>query len=951
MSAAPAELLEAGLVKIDEDLAFVMGCLREVLVDLGEPQLASFVPWTQQANGAPGDGAGEEAAAQEFPARLGQVYATAFQLLNLIEENVSAQVRRAREKLAGIAAEPGLWGANLLRLAETGLTAKDIAAGLAGIVVEPVLTAHPTEAKRATTLEQHRRLFRLLQTREDPRQTPMELADLREEIKVTLERLWRTGEILLRKPEVAAERRNLMYYFREVFPRALPELDLRLRQAWQATGFDPALLGNGRALPRLRFGTWVGGDRDGHPLVTAETTRETLAELRGGGLQVIRRQLDHLAGRLCLSHHVQSPHASFSSRLTRLIADAGESGEAILHEFPEEPWKQYVRLLITKLPPAGDAPPAPHTYERAAELIQDLEHLYDSVTAVGAGRIAQRDVLPVLRAVDAFGFHLAALDIRQNSAFHDRAVGQLMTLAGYPGDEFAVWPEERRLEFVEQELCSSRPFAHFAASAGPEADAVLSCYRTLVQSYNAHGPGGLGALIVSMTRQLSDLLVVYLLAREAGLARNTAGGLVCLLPVTPLFETAEDLERAPGIMRAFLAHPVTRRSLEAEGADAGAHHAPDNRPPKRAASGQPLPAPAALVQQVMIGYSDSNKESGILASQWALHRAQSALAALAGEAGVRIRFFHGRGGTISRGAGPTHRFLDALPAGTVNGDLRLTEQGETIAQKYANCVTANFNLELLLAGTAATSLRPATGASAPVPGHIVATVDLLVEASREAYEGLLQADGFMEFYSQATPIDALELSSIGSRPARRTGRRTLADLRAIPWVFSWNQARFYLPGWYGVGYALRHLQRADPKAFENLQDYLRGGWPFLRYVLMNVETNLASTDQRIMTDYAGLVPNVEVRTRFLDRIMGEIELTREMLALCFDRPTMNRRPRAAKTLALRADALRILHREQIDLLGRWRASQAANDEAAAKRMLPELLLSVNAIASGLRTTG
>ena len=867
------------------------------------------------------------------------MYATAFQLLNLIEENVSAQVRRAREKLAGPAAEPGLWGANLLRLAEGGLSAPEIAAGLAGIVVEPVLTAHPTEAKRATTLEQHRRLFRLLQTREDPRHTPMELADLREEIKVTLERLWRTGEILLRKPEVAAERRNLMYYFREVFPRALPELDLRLRQAWLATGFDPALLGNGRALPRLRFGTWVGGDRDGHPLVTAETTRETLAELRAGGLQVIRRQLEHLAGRLCLSHHVQSPLASFSSRLTRLIADAGARGAAILHDSPEEPWKQYVRLLITKLPSTGHAPPAPQAYTRAAELTRDLEHLYESLPEVGARRIAGRDVLPVLRAVDTFGFHLATLDVRQNSAFHDRALGQLMTLAGYPGPEFATWPEDRRLEFVEQELRSSRPFAHVAASAGAEADAVLSCYRTLVQSYEAHGPGGLGALIVSMTRQLSDLLVVYLLAREAGLARNTPEGLVCLLPVTPLFETAEDLQRAPVIMRAFLAHPVTRRSLAADTASgSGADGARSARKP-------------ALVQQVMIGYSDSNKESGILASQWALHRAQSALAALAAEAGVRIRFFHGRGGTISRGAGPTHRFLDALPAGTVNGDLRLTEQGETIAQKYANSVTANFNLELLLAGTAATSLRPATGAAAPVTEPVAAAVDLLVQASREAYEGLLQADGFMEFYSQATPIDALELSSIGSRPARRTGARTLADLRAIPWVFSWNQARFYLPGWFGVGYALHHLQQADPAAFDRLKECLRGGWPFLRYVLMNVETNLASTDQSIMSDYAGLVADAEVRRRFLDRIMTEIELTREMLAACFDRPTMNRRPRAAKTLALRADALRILHREQIELLARWRALQAADDEAGAKRMLPELLLSVNAIASGLRTTG
>ena len=852
-------------------------------------------------------------------------------MLNLIEENVSSQVRRAREKAAGIASEPGLWGANLQRLRHAGLNPKEIAAGLAEIVVEPVLTAHPTEAKRPTALEQHRRLFQLLHVREDPRHTPLELADGREEIKATLERLWRTGEILLRKPEVAAERRNLMYYFREVFPRALPELDRRLRQAWTDTGFDATLLGDGRALPRLRFGTWVGGDRDGHPLVTADTTRETLAELRAGGLLVVSRQLTHLASRLCLSHHVQSPPASFSTHLSRLMEEAGERGQAILHDAPEEPWKQYARLLLLKLPRHGadrGNPPHPRPYTRAAELTADLERLYASLVEVGAHRLAERDALPVLRAVDTFGFHLAALDIRQNSRFHDKALGQLMTLAGHPGEDFADWDEPRRMAFIEEELRSSRPFAHAGASAGPEADAVLSCYRLLLEQLDTHGPGGLGALIISMTRQLSDLLVVFLLAREAGLAHPTPEGLVCRLPVTPLFETAEDLEHAPAIMHAFLAHPVAQRSLRMT--------SPGSVPP---------------VQQVMIGYSDSNKESGILASQWALNRAQIALTDVARDAGVRIRFFHGRGGTISRGAGPTHRFLDALPPGTVNGDLRLTEQGETIAQKYANGATADFNLELLLAGTASTSLRPAVGSAAPVGGPLEATVNLLVAASREVYEGLLRAPDFMEFYSQATPIDALEQSSIGSRPSRRTGQRTLADLRAIPWVFSWNQSRFYLPGWYGVGSALAKLCAVDAAAFGELKASLNGGWPFLRYVFMNVETNLASTDRDIMSRYAGLVPDERVRAEFLGRIMDEFERTHEMLTECFGRSTMDRRPRAAKTLALRADALRVLHRQQIGLLSRWRGLQKAGDEQAAKRMLPELLLSINAIASGLRTTG
>ena len=929
MSIAPAELLESGLAKIDDDLAFLMDCLREVLVSLGEQHLARFVPWTASRLNAQQVPASEEPAASEpFPARLGQVYATAFQLLNLIEENVSGQVRRAREKAAGPTAEPGLWGANLQKLHGAGLSAEEIATRLSGIIVEPVLTAHPTEAKRATTLEQHRRLFHLLQDREDPRHTPLELADLREEIKVTLERLWRTGEILMRKPEVAAERRNLMYYFTEVYPRALPELDLRLRQAWSSMGFDPELIAGRRALPQLRFGTWVGGDRDGHPLVTVDTTRSTLAELRAGGIRVIRRMLLDLADKLCLSESVQETPKSLSKRLRTFKNENPEVSRPIEHEVPDESWKLYVRLMATKLPPEDGSPPPILSYRRADDLVADLNRLYESLLTVNAKRIARSDVLPVIRAVDAFGFHLATLDIRQNSRFHDKAFGQLMAIAGYPGEAFGEWDEERRLQFIEAELRSSRPFVHCGTSAGPEADAVLSCYRLLVEQYDIHGPGGLGALIVSMTRQLSDLLVVYLLAREAGLAQNTRQGLVCRLPVTPLFETAEDLEGAPAIMRAFLAHPVTQRSLRAMSRDG-----------------------AKPVQQVMIGYSDSNKESGILASQWALHRAQTTLTAVGQERGIRVRFFHGRGGTISRGAGPTHRFLDALPPGTVNGDLRLTEQGETIAQKYANGATANFNLELLLAGTAGTSLRPAPAGGGRISDALEAAVSSLVATSRQVYEGFLKEPDFMEFYSQATPIDALEQSSIGSRPARRTGQRTLADLRAIPWVFSWNQARFYLPGWFGVGSALEHLRASDASGYQELRASLDGGWAFLRYVLMNVETNLASADREIMSQYAGLVGNERVRGSFLDRIMAEFELTHAMLTECFGRSTMARRPRAAKTLALRADALLVLHHQQIELLSRWRGLQKSDDDEAAKRMLPELLLSINAIASGLRTTG
>ena len=478
---------------------------------------------------------------------------------------------------------------------------------------------------------------------------------------------------------------------------------------------------------------------------------------------------------------------------------------------------------------------------------------------------------------------------------------------------------------MEKELRSPRPFLHPVASGGVEADAVLGCYRVLARHIERYGVEGVGALIVSMTRRLSDLLVVYLLAREAGLLRAFPEGIVCLLPVVPLFETIEDLEGAPAMLRAFLEQPVTRCSLEYAARRAG--------------------RPGELIQQVMVGYSDSNKDGGILASQWALQRAQKQLAEVAGHAGVELRFFHGRGGTVSRGAGPTHRFLEALPHGSLSGQMRLTEQGETIAQKYANPATATYNLELLLAGVGATAAQHLQPASEPP--EFAPLMEKLAAASRRAYRELLDAEGFLEFYRQATPIDALEHSRIGSRPSRRTGKPSLADLRAIPWVFSWSQARFYIPGWYGMGSALGSLSREERSLLaRNLK-----AWPFWGYVFTNVESSLASVDPALMELYAGLVEEPGLRERFLGRILEEWERTRAGLEELRGCSLAHGRPRMLKTLELRAQALRVLHREQVLLLREWRGRLKAGDVAGADRLLPDLLLSINAIASGLRTTG
>ena len=922
-----ADYIASGFEKIDADLKFLMECLREVLEEMGETEAAQHLPWGDQPM---------EYDVQRPPQRIEQAFSIAFQLLNMVEENASTQTRRFREIEHGLTDEPGCWGEELSKLSEAGFTGEEIAAILPEIRVEPVLTAHPTEAKRASVLEQHRAVYGLLSALESETLTPSQREATRDEIKVVLERLWRSGEILLEKPDVASERRGVAFYLREVFPLALAQLDERLRRSWSQAGFDDALLEQPQAWPRLRFGSWVGGDRDGHPLVDAEVTQGTLRDMRLNALLVIHRHLGALAERLPLSSNFQRTPQILNEALALLSAETSEAAKEIALRYSDEPWRQYVLLLQSKLPIktglAGnlDISLSDSKYRMPGELDEDLALLSTSLLEVGAGRLAFHAVWPVRRALDVFGFHLAALDIRQNSAFHDKAISQILAATGHSRPDYENWTEEERVAYLNEELLSPRPFLYTDAGIGPEADAILACYGALRRHIRNHGREGVGSLIVSMTRQLSDLLVVFVLAREAGLMRWTPEGLACTLPVVPLFETLDDLERSPELIRKFLSHPVTSRSLAYQQKDRTKVLSLPHRQP---------------IQQVMIGYSDSNKDCGTVASQWVLHKAQLAISQAAGP--TRIRFFHGRGGTISRGAGPTHRFLGALPHGSIQGDLRVTEQGETIAQKYSNLITATYNLELLMAGVTGFSVREKNAPAAH--GDTVEIWEVLASASQSAYRQLIDHPRFMTFYSQATPIDALEISSIGSRPARRTGRRTLADLRAIPWVFSWNQSRYYLPGWFGVGAGLEHLAEHRPEDFQKLCANLRSS-PFAYYVFTNVETNLASSDEEIMARYAGLVSQSECREEILGTILSEFRRTKNLMAELFGGSLEKRRPRMLKTLGLRAKALHVLHEQQIATLSQWRAAREA-DSQEAERLLPSVLLSINAIASGLRTTG
>ena len=907
--------------KADRDFAFLLGCFLQVLEKLGEKEACEHLPWGKTALPVEEPGNSE---------RTLQAFSIVFQLLNMAEENAGAQYRRSVESEQGSIALKGLWGRTLGELKSCGFTETDILQAIPAVIIDTVLTAHPTEAKRKTVLEQHRQLYLQLVKRENTMWTPMEQEDIRNEIMAVLERLWRTGEILFDKPEVSAERRNVMHYLYNIFPETIPHLDKRFIHAWQEAGFDAGIFQSPDMLPKFRFSSWVGGDRDGNPFVTAAVTEETLQEMHHHALLLVKEKLVELSSKLSLSEHHQEPCPQMLERIGHLATVLGHKGAAAVNRNRHEPWRQFLNLMVAALPSEQESVPCMETgyrYQRAAELLDDLDLLDSSLKRAGAEHISATDLHPVHRIIQTFGFHLGALDIRQNSRFHDLALAQLMNAAGLDGNAFTGWSEPERLRFLEQELRSPRPFTHPDMTLGPEAEAILACFRVLRQHCLRHGTEGLGALIVSMTRGVSDLFVLYLFARETGLMVPFGDGDACPLPVVPLFETIDDLEKSPAIVEAFLSHPLTIRSLRYR---------------------QTAHKTAKPVQQVMIGYSDSNKDGGIFSSTWALYRAQEQLRETGKKCGADILFFHGRGGSISRGAGPTDRFLRAQPHDCVNAGIRFTEQGETIAQKYANRISAIYNLELFAAGVAREMLHPGKNPESDTGFRPV--MDRLSEQAGRTYRRLVGSEGFLRFFRQATPIDVIELVRIGSRPSRRSGAATLEDLRAIPWVFSWNQARFSISGWYGVGSALEHLEEHDP----GLADKIRSGtmeWAPLRYIVSNADKSLAMVDPEIMRSYAALVTDENIRISMLYMIEKEYRKTKTCINRLYGDLLDEQRLNVTRFVSLRRDALRLLHHRQIMLLGKWRGMLQDGREKDAEAMLPELFLTVNAISGGLRTTG
>ena len=799
-----------------------------------------------------------------------------FELVNLAEENFRVRLLRARRADAGARKES--IAAAIAELKRRRVPAAEVRRLLDRLAIELVFTAHPTEAKRRTLLTKLAALAEVL------RLTPVDAIAASREIEREIVSLWLTDRGRPAPPTVVDEARTGLWYFERTLYRVLPELQADLETA--LAQHYPGL----RA-PRgwLRFGSWIGGDRDGNPYVTARVTRTVLGLQRELAVTAMKRSLQRLAWSLTVSA-LREPASPQVTRLARELGrGVGEWGE-IRDRHAQEPYRQLIYVLRARLSDATH----PLT---EAELKRALATIEASLRGSRAAVLADGVLQEVANRAATFGLHAAALDTRQHTAVHARAVAELLGRNDYPD-----LPEHEKRGLLARAIARRARL-----QPGPEATTALATLAAL----RSASPAALGLYIVSMTADVSDLLEVVWLQTIAGTA----------LPVAPLFETLDDLHRAPVVLDELWCDPTYRRWLRRSG-----NH-----------------------QHVMLGYSDSNKDAGYLAANWALHEAQEQIAAVARRHGVRLTLFHGRGGSIARGGGPAAMAVLAQPVGLHDGGIRVTEQGEVLSTRYHDPDIAHRVLEQMsygvILGAHAARAKRRTG----LDPAWRAAMDAMGAHSTEVYRALVHDPEFLVFWQQATPIDEIGELKLGSRPSyRKEGPRTLADLRAIPWVFSWMQSRYNLPGWFGLGSALEHAA-AGEGGLERLRAMYRD-WLFFRQLIDNTQLTLGKADLGIARVYAGLVSDAALRERIFARIAAEFRRTEKwVLAVAGQEKLLGGEPVLANSIRLRNPYIDPLNYLQVEMLRRLRAGGlSVAQRREAKRVIE---ITVNGIAAGLKNTG
>ncbi len=836
-------------------------------------------------------------------------------LANIAEDQ--HHIRRNRAHVAaGSAPRPGslAYAFHHIRqhISQSDIAPDSLSAFFDRALVSPVLTAHPTEVRRKSTLTRELEIAALLDKRDHARGDAAELAAIEEKLRRAVLILWRTNMLRQKRLLVIDEVANGLSYYDYTFFSELPRLYGEIDDALGA--FDPSRRG-ARVPSFLRIGSWIGGDRDGNPYVTSAVLDEAVRRQSARALAYYLDELHQLGGELSLASGLTAITAELAA-----LADRADD-EALTRS--EEPYRRaiagmYARLAATARDldhvvalrqPIADAP----AYASVGELAVDLDVIDASLRMNGGTMIARGRLRALRRAVDVFGFHLAPIDLRQNSDVHERTVAEILAAVS-PGLDYRAISEDERVALLRSELVSARPLVSPFLAYGEETTGELGIFRCAAAIRARYGAGAIRTSIISKTDSVSDMLELALLLKEVELV--TAEGSTALA-IAPLFETISDLRACVGVMDRLLSIPEYRKLVASQGGE----------------------------QEVMLGYSDSNKDGGFVTSGWELYKAEIGLVEVFRKHGVCIRLFHGRGGSVGRGGGPSYDAILAQPGGAVQGQIRITEQGEIISSKYSNPDVGRRNLETLVSATLeATLLRDESPAPDPA---FLETMEELSKAAYAAYRGLVyETEGFVHYFWSSTVITEIATLNIGSRPASRKKTHAIEDLRAIPWVFSWAQCRLMLPGWFGFGAAVKAYLEAHPETGQEALRNMHQRWPFFQTLLSNMDMVLSKSSLAIASRYARLCNDVPLREKIFARISQEWRDSVEALNAIMEQPKLlSSNPLLDRSIRNRFPYLDPLNHVQVELLKLHRS------RASSEKVLTGIQLTINGISAGLRNSG
>jgi phosphoenolpyruvate carboxylase len=839
-----------------------------------------------------------------------------FALLANVAEDIHRERRRALHVGAGEPPQDSSLAATYAKLDLAELDSATVADALKGALVSPVITAHPTETRRRTVFVTQHRITQLMRLHAAGHTETDDGRNIELELRRQVLTLWQTALIRLSRLQITDEIDVGLRYYPAALFKVIPQVNAEVRHALRARWPEADLL----SAPILQPGSWIGGDRDGNPNVTSDVVRRATGSAAFTALAHYLAELADLEQELSMSARL----ITVTPELTALAAGSDENARA------DEPYRRALRAVRGRLTataaeildrrPQHELELGLAPYSAPAELRADLDAIDASLRTHGAALLADDRLARLRESVHVFGFHLSGLDMRQNSDVHEEVVGELLAWAGVHPD-YRSLPEDERVELLAGELATRRPLVGDRAQLSDLARAELGVVAAAARAVDLYGPAAVPNYVVSMCQSVSDVLEAAILLKEAGLLDASGPEPYCPVGISPLFETIDDLHNGASILQAMLDLPLYRSVVDARGG----------------------------CQEVMLGYSDSNKDGGYLAANWAVYRAELTLVEVARKTGIRLRLFHGRGGTVGRGGGPSYEAILAQPPGAVNGSLRLTEQGEVIAAKYAEPQLARRNLESLVAATLESTLLDVEGlGDAAEPAYAV--LDEVATLAHRAYAELVhETPGFVEYFKASTPVSEIGSLNIGSRPTSRKPTASIADLRAIPWVLAWSQSRVMLPGWYGTGSAFEQWIAAGPEGEAERVEILHGlyqRWPFFRSVLSNMAQVLAKSDMGLAAHYAELVADEALRHRVFDKIVHEHRRTIAMHKLITGHDDLLAdNPALARSVFNRFPYLEPLNHLQVELLRRYRSG---DDDELVQR---GILLTMNGLASALRNSG